>query len=78
MTELEFVQQARFFADYRGYKPSWVYVVFKERYGRWPEKLLKEGEPMQFTDEFLEWVFAYWQTANLKRTVVCSSMDSVS
>lgn len=60
MTPIEFIQQARKFANQRGYKNSWPYVVFREKYGRWPGKLLKEGEPQEPSQEFLDWTKAYW------------------
>jgi len=62
MTPLEFIQQARWFADSRGYKASWPYVVFKERYGAWPGDLLKEGDPQEPSPEFVEWVEGYWRS----------------
>ena len=67
MTEVEFVRQARWFAERRGYKASWPYVVFKDKYGRWPGPLLKDGDPMPVTDEFMEWVFGYWKQAEMNR-----------
>jgi len=62
MTPLEFIQQARWFAGRRGYKASWAYVVFKERYGTWPGDLLKEGDPQEASPEFVEWVLEYWRS----------------
>lgn len=63
MTEIEFIQQARRFAERRGYKASWAYVAFKTRYGRWPNGLLKEGEPQEVSQEFVDWVLEVWRKA---------------
>lgn len=60
MTELEFIRQARWLAERRGFKSSWPYVAFKARYGRWPGQLLKDGDPMPATPAFLQWVREYW------------------
>lgn len=60
MTELEFVQQARWFVEHRGYKSSWVYVVFRTRYGKWPDGLLKQGEPMPPSLEFFDFLSGEW------------------
>jgi len=60
MTEFEFMRQARWLAACRGYKPSWAYVIFRQRYGKWPGKLLKEGEPMPASEEFLAWLSGHW------------------
>ena len=66
MEPLEFIQQARWFAERRGYKASWPYVMFCERYGTWPGKLLKEGEPQEPSPEFVEWVLAYWRSKSAR------------
>lgn len=63
MTELEFIQQARWFAERRGYKASWPYVAFRTRYGRWPGALLKTGEPQPPSSEFVDWVLGTWRSA---------------
>lgn len=63
MTELEFIQQARWFAERRGYKASWAYVAFRTKYGKWPGSLLKEGEPQQASQEFVDWVLESWRSA---------------
>lgn len=60
MTPLEFVQQARWLAKSKGYKSSWVWVVFRQKYGKWPDDLLKEGEPQEASQEFIDWVVASW------------------
>ena len=60
MTEQEFLQQARWLAEERKYKASWCYVIFRQRYGKWPGKLLREGDPQPATSEFLDWLTAYW------------------
>lgn len=60
MSELDFIQQARWFAAHRGFKPAWAYVAFKNRYGKWPNDLFKTGEPKEASQEFLDWVHAYW------------------
>ena len=41
MTPHEFIQQARWLAEQRGYKSSWVRVIFKARCGRWATKAEK-------------------------------------
>lgn len=69
MNPLEFIQQARWFAERRGYKSSWAYVIFRERYGAWPGKLLKEGDPQEPSPEFVEWVLAYWRSNPVNRKV---------
>lgn len=66
MTELEFLQQARWLAERRGYKASWCYVIFRERYGRWPGKLLKHAEPSEAGPEFLAWLEVYWDSTRLR------------
>jgi hypothetical protein len=58
MTQLEFVQQARWYATHYGYKQSWVYVVFRKKYGVWPNDLFKAGTPQVASDEFRQWVLA--------------------
>ena len=69
MTPLEFVQQARWLADRRGYKSSWVYVVYREKYGEWPGKLLKEGESTFPSDEFLDWLGELWNMEEPRKLV---------
>ena len=60
MTELEFVQQARWMADRRNYKQSWVYASFRARYGKWPDGLLKQGDLMPPSSEFFDFLTAQW------------------
>ncbi|MYZ54106.1 hypothetical protein [Malikia spinosa] len=67
MTELEFVQQARWLVEHRGYKSSWVYVSFRTRYGKWPEGLLKQGDPMPPSSEFCEFLTDLWGVEAVER-----------
>lgn len=67
MTELDFIQQARWFGERRGYKASWPYVIFQVKYGKWPEKLLKEGSAKEPTEEFVDWLMTYWKESNKNR-----------
>lgn len=60
MAELEFMQQARWLAEQRRYKPAWVCVVFRQRYGKWPGESLKESGPMPASEAFLAWLSGYW------------------
>lgn len=67
MTELEFVQQARWLVEHRGYKSSWVYVSFRTRYGKWPDGLLKLGEPMPPSPEFFDFLAGEWSVEAVDR-----------
>ncbi len=51
-----FLNMATFYQVQMGYKESWIYVVFKKRFGDWPNDLLKEKTPVEPSLEFLEWV----------------------
>jgi hypothetical protein len=62
MTEVEFLGQAMWLAKHRSYKPSWCYVIFHQRYGKWPSKKLLGDEvlPVPPSDEFWDWLAEQW------------------
>ena len=62
MTEIEFLGQAMWLADHRGYKSSWSHVIFHQRYGKWPSKKLLGNEilPTPPSDEFWDWLSEQW------------------
>jgi hypothetical protein len=39
-----------------GYKESWILVVFKKKFGDWPNDLLKKTTPIEPSPEFLDWI----------------------
>jgi hypothetical protein len=39
-----------------GYKEGWIYVVFKKKFGDWPNDLFKKKTPIEPSLEFVEWV----------------------
>lgn len=71
MTEIEFLRQAKWLSDHRGYKPGWCYVIFQQKYGKWPGKnvLSREAEisPMPPSDEFWDWLVELWGAEAVER-----------
>ena len=57
--KLLFLNMATYYQQKMGYKASWIQVVFKEKFGVWPNELLKQKTPIESTDEFIEWVKKY-------------------
>jgi hypothetical protein len=51
-----FLNMATFYQAQMGYKESWIYVVFKEKFGDWPNDFFKKKTPIEPSLEFLEWV----------------------
>jgi hypothetical protein len=62
MTEIEFLRQALWLADRRGYKSGWQNIAFHQKYGKWPSKKLLANEilPMPPSDEFWDWLEERW------------------
>lgn len=57
--KLLFLNMATYYQQKMGYKVSWIQVVFKEKFGVWPNELLKQKTPIESTDEFIEWIKKY-------------------
>ena len=57
--KLLFLNMATYYQQKMGYKVSWIQVIFKEKFGVWPNELLKQKTPIESTDEFIEWVKKY-------------------
>jgi len=53
---LIFLNMATSHQKQMGYKESWIYVVFKKKFGIWPNDLFKEKTPIEPNSDFLEWV----------------------
>lgn len=71
MTEFEFLRQATWLANRRSYKPSWCYVVYFQKYGRWPsKKLLGEVSPMPPSGEFWDCLVELWGVDAVERVRV--------
>ena len=47
---------AVFYQVQQKYKVSWVQVMFKNKFGDWPNDLLKQAKPIESTQEFIDWV----------------------
>lgn len=61
MTEIEFLEQARWLADRRGYKQSWCYAIFRQKYGKWPGKRFKDAKNLTPpSDEFWGCLVEQW------------------
>ena len=56
--KVAFINMATSYQVSMGYKESWIYVVFKNRYGAWPGVLFKQRVPSDPSSEFLEWIKA--------------------
>lgn len=54
--KLIFLNMATFHQKLMGYKEGWIYVVFKKRFGTWPNDLFKEKTPIEPSLDFLDWV----------------------
>lgn len=54
--KLIFLNMATSHQKLMGYKESWIYVVFKKKFGTWPNDLFKEKTPIEPSLEFLDWV----------------------
>jgi hypothetical protein len=54
--KLIFLNMATFHQEQMGYKEGWIYVVFKKKFGTWPNDLFKEKTPIEPSPEFLDWV----------------------
>lgn len=62
MSELSFLRMAVSVQLARGYKASWVYVIFRMYFSKWPGPLLPKArvaEPMEPTLDFSEWLAMY-------------------
>jgi hypothetical protein len=51
-----FLNMATFYQVQMGYKEGWIYVVFKKKFGDWPNELFKKKTPVEPSLDFLEWV----------------------
>lgn len=51
-----FINMATAYQGRMGYKESWIYVVFKKKFGAWPDDLFKQKTPLEPSAEFIEWV----------------------
>lgn len=54
--KLVFLNMATSHQKMMGYKESWIYVVFKKKFGTWPNDLFKEKTPIEPSLDFLDWV----------------------
>lgn len=51
-----FLNMATSYQVQMGYKESWIYVVFKKKFGDWPNDLFKKRTPIEPSSEFLDWI----------------------
>ncbi len=54
--KLIFLNMATSHQQRMGYKEGWIYVVFKKKFGTWPNDLFKEKTPVEPSPEFLNWI----------------------
>lgn len=54
--KITFLNMATSYQVQMGYKESWIYVIFKKKFGDWPNALFKEKTPIEPSLEFVEWV----------------------
>lgn len=64
--KLIFLNMATYYQQKMGYKASWIYVIFKEKFGVWPNELLKQKTPAKPDNEFIQWIEEYQAAAHSK------------
>jgi transcriptional regulator with XRE-family HTH domain len=50
-----------------GYKPSWCYVIFRHRFGVFPNNIFKKRSPQEPSPEFMQWVKNYQADWRIER-----------
>lgn len=51
-----FIDMASSYQKRRGFKRSWIYVIYKKRFGTWPGALFKQKVDLEPNQNFLDWV----------------------
>lgn len=62
--EAEFYAYSQWTRYRRGYKSNWAFVIHKINYGRWVGRHLKNVEPQEPSQEYLDWLDEYQQNYN--------------